>query len=94
MTHFSPRFSLRTLAIVVTLVCTYFAAWEATKRFGVEHVSRLPADANEVVYMAVASPAPFVVYRVEGDEPYAGLFKRYYAWFPGVSIALPWESAW
>jgi hypothetical protein len=27
-----PRFSLRTLAIVVTLVCAYLGAWEVTKR--------------------------------------------------------------
>jgi hypothetical protein len=27
-----PRFSIRTLAIVVTLVCAYFGAWEATKK--------------------------------------------------------------
>ena len=28
------RFTIRTLAIVVTLVCTYFGAWEATRRYG------------------------------------------------------------
>lgn len=27
---FRPRFSLRTLAILVTLACAYFGAWEAT----------------------------------------------------------------
>ena len=32
---FRPRFSLRTLAIVVTLVCAYFGAWEATKKYGI-----------------------------------------------------------
>lgn len=31
-----PRFSLRTLAMLVTLICAYFAAWGATKR----HVAR------------------------------------------------------
>src|SRR5687767_11643873 len=35
-----PRFSLRTLAIVVTLVCAYFAAWEPTKRIGVGAVEK------------------------------------------------------
>ena len=33
MKSFHPRFSIRKLAIVVTLVCAYFGAWEATKRF-------------------------------------------------------------
>ena len=33
MMKFRPRFSVRTLAIFVTLVCCYFAAWEATKRY-------------------------------------------------------------
>ena len=28
-----PRFTLRTLAIVVTLICAYFAAWEVTKHY-------------------------------------------------------------
>jgi hypothetical protein len=27
-----PRFSARTLTILVTLICAYFGAWEATKR--------------------------------------------------------------
>jgi hypothetical protein len=30
-----PRFTIRTLAIFVTLVCAYFGAWEATKRYAV-----------------------------------------------------------
>jgi hypothetical protein len=89
-----PRFSLRLLIVVVTLICAYFGAWEATKRFGVNHVERLAADQNEAVNMAVIAPVPFLVYRVEGDEPYSGLFKRYYLWFPGISIRLPFQSNW
>jgi hypothetical protein len=38
--RFRPRFTLRTLAIFVTLVCAYFAAWEVTKRFGVGDVAK------------------------------------------------------
>ena len=33
--RWQPRFSVRTLAIIVTLVCCYFGAWEATNRHGV-----------------------------------------------------------
>ena len=33
MRRFRPKFSIRTLAIFVTLVCAYFGAWEATKKY-------------------------------------------------------------
>jgi hypothetical protein len=33
-----PRFNIRTLTIVVTLACVYFAAWETTKRASVPAV--------------------------------------------------------
>jgi hypothetical protein len=35
-----PRFSIRTLVIVVTLVCLYAACWGPTKRQGVDDVLR------------------------------------------------------
>ena len=49
------RFSLRTLLVLVTLTCIYFAAWEVTKRLGVRDISdgQLGQD--------VRSPVPFVV---------------------------------
>ena len=34
-----PRFTLRTLAIFVTLVCAYFGAWEATETWGIRQLS-------------------------------------------------------
>jgi hypothetical protein len=37
------RFSLRTLAIFVTLVCAYFAAWDATERYGLP-ITPTPAN--------------------------------------------------
>ena len=63
---FRPRFTVRTLAIVVTLVCAYFGAWEATKRYGTtdEHsqLSNLdPWIGDE------ESPLPFVVSRLETE---------------------------
>jgi hypothetical protein len=36
------RFSVRTLAIVVTLVCAYLGAWEATKKWGVASKAYIP----------------------------------------------------
>lgn len=54
-----PRFSLRTLAVLVTLVCAYFGAWEAMKK----HV--LPKDGQWLLgehgFMDVTSPIPFVL---------------------------------
>lgn len=40
----TPRFSLRTLAILVTLVCSYFGAWEATKKWGSTQMNKPPLE--------------------------------------------------
>jgi hypothetical protein len=37
--HFRPRFSIRTLALFVTLVCCYVACWGPTKHGGVRDVA-------------------------------------------------------
>src|SRR5688572_21586126 len=51
-----PRFTVRTLAIFVTLVCAYFGALEATKRYGVPMVIQQEPEAKEVL-----ASGPFVV---------------------------------
>ena len=51
-----PRFSLRTLVLFMTLVCVYFGAWEATKRY---------AAAINRRDTRVFSPVPFIVRREE-----------------------------
>lgn len=43
MTRLGPRFSLRTLAIVVSLICAYLASWEATKTWGIRQSHLLTA---------------------------------------------------
>lgn len=54
-----PRFTVRTLAIFVTLVCAYFGTWEATKRW---EISAVP--------LGKSSPAPFIVVQeVEVHQP-------------------------
>lgn len=53
-----PRFTLGTFAIFVTLVCVYFAAWEATKTFGVPSVSERFDMAEWELYAI----APCIVY--------------------------------
>jgi hypothetical protein len=84
-----PRFSLRTLAVFVTLVCVYFAAWELTSRKGVAMIEA-QARANErddwwINYVSdVSSPLPFVVSYVaepinhEGPEPMGPTWERRY----------------
>src|SRR5262245_44551664 len=77
--RFRPRFSLRTLAIIVTLVCAYFGSWESTKRCGVKY----PAFQD--------CPAPFVVatntrlvWRMET--------RSYDLWAFGLTARLPFRS--
>ncbi len=76
---FRPRFSIRTLAIVVTLVCCYFGAWRLTNNH---------AGPNEV-------PMPFVICGEESTTPAApGSPKKvlrwhYYFWFFGYVRKLP-----
>ncbi len=53
-----PRFTVRTLAIVVTLVCAYFGAWESTKWYGINWQSNSCVGEDR-------SPAPIIVARDE-----------------------------
>jgi hypothetical protein len=93
---FRPRFSVRTLAIVVTLVCAYFAAWEATKEYGIglptpwDYSSHSPIpllivedDASDMSYAVSANNT----LRTSGP-------RRYYIWLFGPRIKLPFESTW
>ena len=82
-----PRFSVRTLAIVVTLVCVYFAAWEATKRYG------LKAIPNGSV-----SPMPFIVGSDKFTETHSLLNRnitmisrrrQFHFWAFGFQVTLP-----
>ena len=83
--RFRFRFSVRTLAIFVTLVCAYFGAWEATKRYGVPPKSELRFGG------VASSPAPFLI-RYEEDvsgDFYFHYERHYYIWFFGLKIKLP-----
>jgi hypothetical protein len=92
------RFSVRTLGIVVTLVCIYFGLWEATKRYGVVEESKAefrsapPATNGKHWQLIVvesggeSSPMPLVIRRnaEHGDEK-----SQYYLWLFGPKIKLP-----
>src|SRR5687767_5305396 len=100
---YRPRFSVRSLAIVVTLVCAYFGAWEATKR----HVDSIKQPEPRVRFITsdgrvfpygisqVDAPLPFIVARTECHiTPYRDTLPRrqYYLWLLGPTIKLPFES--
>src|SRR5688572_20834268 len=96
------RFSLRTLAILVTLLCAYLACWVPTKRYA---ESRTGAGWNEGeepywrwrrVHKATA-PLPLLVC----EDQFGGNGKsgtrvyptRYYVWLFGPKVML-YESEW
>lgn len=97
--RFRPRFSIRTLAIVVTLVGAYFGVWEATKQWGTrlgETTRYINYKGNLYSYRDVVidanSPLPFVVRRDVYSIPEPPLSvrvnptRRYYVWLFGISV--------
>jgi hypothetical protein len=104
MKFLRPRFTLCTLAIVVTLVCVYFGAWEATKRYGVEgwHQGKFPNPVQisiepQTWETAINEEAigPFLLQR--NVETVQGLFRTYHTeyrvWLFGLGFTLPFTKA-
>ncbi len=85
-----PRFSVRTLVILVTLVCCYAACWGPTKTRGraqVEKATKLwVADSSAVAPLIVAIDGVKFVGRVETRG-----HRHYYFWFFGYVAKLPYE---
>lgn len=99
------RFSIRTLAIVVSLVCAYVGSWPLTAKYGVpQQIPQVPRWATKKVYLFNAdSPAPLIIRQdvvvFEYPATIQGLkatdFKRqYYLWLGVTKIRLPYESSW
>lgn len=100
-----PRFSVRTLAVVVTLVCAYFGAWEATKKQILsEEESYSQIDRFEPRVWDRRCIIPLLISQnqtVSGpknwEEYHRGIrFKEarcYYLWILGPKIRLPFESS-
>jgi hypothetical protein len=84
----SLRFSLRTLAILVTLVCAYFGAWEATKRYGVPQPETKGSEGTLI--LSAESQLPLIVSQTEMFPD--GRRRRQYLWLGVVKIRLPGES--
>jgi hypothetical protein len=93
-----PRFSVRTLVVVVTLVCAYAACWGPTKRQGVADINGLwPKGAS-----TAQDASPVLPLLIKGDENRPGVggmggysppqtIRRYYFWFFGYVAKLPYE---
>jgi hypothetical protein len=89
-----PRFSLRTLAIVVTLLCAYFAAWPLTTKYGVPRIPEV-LDRNAEVYLVNAeAPAPLIVRQDVLAFQSADFKRHYYLWLGVTKIKLPYEASW
>src|SRR5262245_19775991 len=93
-----PRFSLRMLAIVVTVICAYVAAWEATKKYGerLPHILCMDENPNvgDVAVSNAVSPAPFILATEEWvkDEDGYTVVRRYRVWLFVITIPLPFEE--
>lgn len=98
--RFNFRFSVRTLAIFLTLVCVYFGAWEATKKYGIPQTEppfvssglKPYGFAGKVTIMHANSPIPFIVKQCEYDF-YFVPHRSYYFWFFGAKTML-FQAEW
>lgn len=91
-----PKFSVRTLVIVVTLVCSYAACWGPTERQGVADVTDqiegefyyIPLNIAGRQDMRARSSVivPFVV-----QHEYPNGTRHYYFWFFEYIAKLPYE---
>jgi hypothetical protein len=82
-----PTFSIRTLVVMVTLVCAYFGCWAATKKWGVDYLRR--KGFHNAGVPTSDAPMPFVIW----EDWYEGgnkVTRSYHVWFFGYVAKLPW----
>lgn len=95
-----PRFSVRTLIVIVTLVCCYAACWLPTKTTGVDDVRDRAGQAAQIGEVLPISPL-----LVRTDEMFFETTpigsslsikfrskRRYYVWLFGHVVQLPYEQ--
>jgi len=94
-----PRFRLRTLVVLVSLVCCYAACWGPTKRRGErdvhDHIWRIERRSlgffpSSAVPSACAS-LPLIVHINRYDWSDMSTNRHYYFWFFGYVAKLPCE---
>lgn len=88
------RFTLRTLAILVTLVCAYAACWSPTVTRGEKDVITHIFDSDELPGSNPVVECPLVVSVREFWWPCRSAPPRncYYFWFFGFVAKLPFET--
>lgn len=92
------RFSLRTLAILVTLFCVYMGTWESTKRWGVPTSRFFDTPGHDVPKNGIIDATAVAPLLIGVDEldviDNSDLFysRRYYLWLFGPRVKLPFES--
>ena len=91
-----PRFSVRTLAIVVTLVCCYAACWGPTKWQGLLDVQRNAWSTSHSISISIHDASVVAPLFIRQDEivwePIQESYpRRYYFWFFGYVAKLPYE---
>jgi hypothetical protein len=87
-----PRFSIRTLIGIVTLVCLFFGGWELTKKVGIRAVET-QLEASDMNPSGLSAQAPFLVsayeYRIPaGSLPHPPL-RRHHLWLVVATVRLP-----
>ena len=90
-----PRFSVRTMVIIVTLLCTYLGCWRATQSIGTRDVKLLLG--RQVGKTESAVPFTVSIHElVHFDSDARRLMgiertRHYYFWFFGYVAKLPYE---
>jgi len=90
--RFRPKFSVRTLVIVVTLICCYAACWGPTKTRGVQDVihyldqGTIPQFHMTRIVWGESGTTPLLV-GVNVNET-----RYYYLWLFGGIVKLPFEG--
>jgi len=84
-----PRFSVRTLAIVVSLVCCYAACWEPTKTQGTSDIERQAGAhsiAQAIAPLLIRADALELPEASDAVQSPPSRWRRHYLWFFGVIV--------
>lgn len=93
--RFRPHLSVRTLAIVVTLVCACFGTWEPTKNWAASDIEEAFIRDTGLGAQSVHAVAPLFLIADEGyylHETDGIRLRHYYFWVPGCAAKLPFVS--
>lgn len=84
-----PRFTLRTFALVVSLLCAYLACWAPTKFYGVPDVMAVETNYAAEAIAPLFVKAESLGFRNQGQWASIETYPRRYFWFFGGLMELP-----